>query len=102
MEDLLEKFSELEKTSQETEKSKTQITVKQFVKQKDNDVKQIEIKLTPKIKTIDNIPFNKSIELNSIKTIYANRFGTSTNAIKEDMQNAIINAWKLELKKGGI
>ena len=38
--------------------------------------------------------FNKSIELNSIKTIYANRYGSSTNMLLTDMKNAIINAWK--------
>lgn len=37
---------------------------------------------------------NKSIELNSIKTLYANRFGTTTNRTKAHMITKIINAWR--------
>ncbi len=37
---------------------------------------------------------NKSIELNLIKSLYANRFGSTTNKLKTDMQKAIIDEWK--------
>lgn len=38
--------------------------------------------------------YNKSLELNLIKCLYANRFGSTTNKLKSDMQKAIINKWK--------
>lgn len=37
--------------------------------------------------------FNKSIELNLIKSLYANRFGSSTDKLKSHMISALINAW---------
>ena len=41
--------------------------------------------------------YNQSVELNLIKSIYANRFGSSSDKIKPEMQNAMINVWKKEL-----
>lgn len=40
--------------------------------------------------------FNKSIELNLIKSIYSNRFGSTTNKILAHMKSKIINAWRSE------
>lgn len=37
---------------------------------------------------------NKSLELNLIKSIYANRFGSTTNKTLEHMIRKIKNAWK--------
>ncbi len=44
-------------------------------------------------KNLSKIPFNASIELNSIKTIYANRFGSSTNKRKAEMVEEIKKSW---------
>ena len=66
----------------------------------DKEKKQKYIELLNKYKTkyieIPNI--NKSIELNSLKTLYANRFGTTTNMRKVDMQKALIKIWNKENK----
>ena len=39
--------------------------------------------------------FNPSIELNLIKSLYANRFGTTTNMQKDQMINKMIKAWRV-------
>lgn len=67
-----------EKSTQESHKI---LTVKKIEKQKTK----------PKI---DAKPeFNKSIELNSIKTLIANRYGSSTNKRLADMKKALIEVW---------
>ncbi len=56
---------------------------------------------TPKLERLNEIPkINKNLELILIKSVYANRFGSTTNKLKSDMQKAIINAWKIEYEKG--
>lgn len=40
------------------------------------------------------IEINESLELNLIKSIYANRFGSTTNKTKAHMIRKIKNAWK--------
>lgn len=55
----------------------------------------------PKLEKLnDSLKINKSLELNLIKSVYANRFGSTTNKLKSDMQKAIIEAWKIEHEKG--
>ncbi len=52
---------------------------------------------TRKIDTSKTVKtFNPSIELNSIKSIFANRWGTSTGQLKKPMVKAIIEAWRSE------
>lgn len=41
--------------------------------------------------------FNPSIELNLIKCIYANRFGSSTNKTKNFMIKEIVSRWNNEI-----
>lgn len=41
--------------------------------------------------------FNKSLELNLIKSIYANRFGSTTNKLKSNMQQSIMDEWQKDL-----
>lgn len=72
----------------------------QHQEEKKIEIKKIAPEPTKKIDLlIEKKLYNKSIELNSIKTIYANRFGSSTDKLKKNMQNAIINAWKNESQK---
>lgn len=40
------------------------------------------------------IEINESLELNLIKSLYANRFGSTTNRTKAHMIRKIKNAWK--------
>ncbi|MFW9971905.1 MAG: hypothetical protein ACFFDF_17080 [Candidatus Odinarchaeota archaeon] len=51
-----------------------------------------------KVKEKDLLPeINKSLELNLIKSIYANRFGSTTNKVKKEMLKDIISEWKKEI-----
>jgi hypothetical protein len=91
----------LERMKQKLEEQETEKTPKKAVK-----IEKVE-----KVKKIHKIPFisvisekaeskyeiNKSIELNSIKTLFANRFGTTTNMRKADMVKALIKMWKEEI-----
>lgn len=42
---------------------------------------------------------NKSVELNALKVLYANRFDTTTNMRKADMQDGLIKIWIEENEK---
>lgn len=46
------------------------------------------------INSVEKASINKSLELNLIKAIYANRFGSTTNLTKKQMVNKIIKSWK--------
>lgn len=45
-----------------------------------------------------NPNLNKSLELNLIKSLYANRFGSTTGMRKNDMILSIMNAWNNDFK----
>ena len=46
--------------------------------------------------------YNKSVELNALKVLYANRYGTTTNMTKAEMRRGLINMWqKKEVKNYG-
>ena len=61
-------------------------------------IKNIPTEIKPKkSKKTELIPdLNKSIELNLIKSIYANRFGSTTNKLKKEMLKKIIDEWNKE------
>ncbi len=88
---LLDKLGKFEKSDTQENKKQIKIQDKKEIKKIAPEPKK---KIDSLIKSTKKELFNKSIELNSIKTIYANRFGSSTDKLKKDMQNAIINAWK--------
>ena len=81
--DILEKAKQKLKEQKETEK-KPEVKHKKVITKKPEELPDL----------------NKSIELNSIKTLYANRFGSTTNMRKTDMQKALINIWNKENKRG--
>ena len=91
---LLEKAKKSMESKKETvqEVKKTEKSVKSF--------KNLTEKKHKKPKMVEIPKINKSIELNSIKTLYANRFGSTTNMLKADMQKALIKKWNEENKKG--
>ena len=70
-------------------------------KEKNTDFKTIsEQKIFLSVENIEKTEkelkteINESLELNLIKSIYANRFGSTTNKILAHMKRRIINAWR--------
>jgi len=76
----------------EQEKQEKIITKPEFITK--NSLQETK-KISPKIsKPVEKESYSKSLELNLIKCLYANRFGSTTNKLKVEMQNTIINEWK--------
>lgn len=63
------------------------------------EAKEIFPKISKPIEITEKMSHGKSLELNLIKSLYANRFGSTTNKLKSDMQIAIINVWHKENRK---